>query len=169
METINSKLISWASILDEKTRAQAISTSRLPFIHPHIALMPDAHLGLGATVGSVIPTLGAILPAAVGVDIGCGMIAVRTQYALTDLPGDRKPLRQGIERAVPLSAGHNNREISASAAPRLAELRELAAKAGFDPARYTPKWELQLGSRNYADDQLTEIPEGESVRGSFAF
>jgi tRNA-splicing ligase RtcB (3'-phosphate/5'-hydroxy nucleic acid ligase) len=146
METINSRLISWASILDEQTRAQAVSTSRLPFIHPHIALMPDAHLGLGATVGSVIPTLGAILPAAVGVDIGCGMIAVRTQYGLSDLPADRKPLREDIERAVPLSAGHNNRQITASAEPRLAELRALAAKAGFDPARYTAKWELQLGS-----------------------
>ena len=52
----------------------------MPFIYPHLALMPDAHLGKGATVGSVIPTLGAIIPAAVGVDIGCGMIAVRTQY-----------------------------------------------------------------------------------------
>jgi tRNA-splicing ligase RtcB len=146
VETINSRLISWASILDEQTRAQAVSTSRLPFIHPHIALMPDAHLGMGATVGSVIPTLGAILPAAVGVDIGCGMIAVRTQYVLPDLPADRRPLREGIERAVPLSAGHNNRQITASAEPRLAELRGLAAKAGFDPARYTAKWELQLGS-----------------------
>ena len=164
METINSKLISWASILDEKTRAQAISTSRLPFIHPHIALMPDAHLGLGATVGSVIPTLGAILPAAVGVDIGCGMIAVRTQYALTDLPGDRKPLRQGIERAVPLSAGHNNREISASAGPRLAELRVLAAKAGFDPAQYAAKWELQLGSLGSGNHFIEVcVDEGDAV------
>jgi tRNA-splicing ligase RtcB len=146
METINSRLISWASILDEQTRAQAVSTSRLPFIHPHIALMPDAHLGLGATVGSVIPTLGAIMPAAVGVDIGCGMIAVRTQYAITDLPADRKPLRKGIERAVPLSAGHYNREVTETAAARLAELRALAAKAGFDPAQYAANWELQLGS-----------------------
>ena len=76
METINSKLINWASILDDKTREQALATARLPFIYPHLALMPDAHLGKGATVGSVIPTLGAIIPAAVGVDIGCGMIAV---------------------------------------------------------------------------------------------
>ncbi|HCN22859.1 MAG TPA: RNA-splicing ligase RtcB, partial [Arthrobacter bacterium] len=75
METINSKLISWASILDAKTREQALATSTLPFIYPHLALMPDAHLGKGATVGSVIPTLHAIIPAAVGVDIGCGMIA----------------------------------------------------------------------------------------------
>lgn len=146
METINSKLINWASILDDKTREQALTTSQLPFIYPHLALMPDAHLGKGATVGSVIPTLNAVIPAAVGVDIGCGMIAVRTQYSLKDLPNDRRKLREGIERAVPLSAGHNNRTVLPSAAPRVAELKALAAKAGFDPAQYVPKWDLQLGS-----------------------
>lgn len=146
METINSKLLNWASILDEKTREQAVMTSQLPFIYPHLALMPDAHLGKGATVGSVIPTLGAIIPAAVGVDIGCGMIAVRTQYALKDLPKDRKKLREDIERAIPLSAGHNNRKVLPTAEPRITELKKLAAKAGFDPGRYVEKWELQLGS-----------------------
>ncbi|MGP4031734.1 RtcB family protein [Pseudarthrobacter sp. 1C304] len=146
MEVINSKLYSWASILDDKTREQALATAQLPVIWPHLALMPDAHLGLGATVGSVIPTLGAVIPAAVGVDIGCGMIAVRTQYAVGDLPKDRKPLRVGIERAVPLSAGHYNHRISPTAAPRIAELRRLSEKAGFDPARYAANWELQLGS-----------------------
>jgi tRNA-splicing ligase RtcB len=146
VETINSKLLNWASILDAATREQAVRTSGLPFIYPHLALMPDAHLGIGATVGSVIPTLHAIIPAAVGVDIGCGMIAVRTQYSLEDLPKDRKRLREDIERVIPLSAGHNNRKVLASAEPRIAELRKLAAKAGFDPARYVKKWDLQLGS-----------------------
>lgn len=146
METINPKLLNWASILDEKTREQAVMTSQLPFIYPHLALMPDAHLGLGATVGSVIPTLGAIIPAAVGVDIGCGMIAVRTQYALKDLPKNRKTLREDIERAIPLSAGHNNRTVLPTAEPRIAELKRLAAKAGFNPGQYVEKWELQLGS-----------------------
>jgi tRNA-splicing ligase RtcB len=117
METISPKLLNWASILDDKTREQAVMTAGLPFIYPHLALMPDAHLGKGATVGSVIPTLHAIIPAAVGVDIGCGMIAVRTQYSLTDLPKDRKKLREDIERAVPLSAGHNNRTVLATAEP----------------------------------------------------
>jgi tRNA-splicing ligase RtcB (3'-phosphate/5'-hydroxy nucleic acid ligase) len=102
METINPKLLNWASILDPQTREQAVKASTLPFIYPHLALMPDAHLGKGATVGSVIPTLHAIMPAAVGVDIGCGMIAVRTQYSLKDLPKDRKKLREDIERAIPL-------------------------------------------------------------------
>jgi tRNA-splicing ligase RtcB len=146
VETINSRLINWASILDDKTREQALATSRLPFIYPHLALMPDAHLGKGATVGSVIPTLGAIIPAAVGVDIGCGMIAVRTQYSVNDLPRDRKRLREAIERAIPLSAGHNNRTVAITAVPRIGELKKLAEKAGFNPAQYTGKWELQLGS-----------------------
>src|SRR5680860_1471860 len=105
MEQISKRLWNWASILEEKTRAQAELTATMPFIFPHVALMPDAHLGMGATVGSVIPTLGAVIPAAVGVDIGCGMIAVRTQFVASDLPEDRAPLRESIERAVPLSAG----------------------------------------------------------------
>ncbi|KRE79542.1 RtcB family protein [Arthrobacter sp. Soil763] len=146
MEAINSRLLSWASILDEETRRQALATATLPFIYPHLALMPDAHLGKGATVGSVIPTVGAIIPAAVGVDIGCGMIAVRTQYTQQDLPKDLARLRVAIERAVPLSAGHFNRSVTATARPRLVELRRMAAAAGFDPARYAANWELQLGS-----------------------
>lgn len=146
METINSRLKNWASILDEKTREQAITASKMPFVFPHLALMPDAHLGKGATVGSVIPTLGAIIPAAVGVDIGCGMIAVKTQYGAHQLPTDRKPLREDIERAIPLSAGRYNRKVVATAAPRIAELKALAAEAGFDPGSYAGNWELQLGT-----------------------
>jgi tRNA-splicing ligase RtcB len=147
METLTPTLISWASILEDNTRAQAEQTARMPFIHPHVALMPDAHLGLGATVGSVIPTVGAIIPAAVGVDIGCGMIAVRTQYATTDLPADRKPVRPAIERAVPLNAGAANRTISREHTERrLEQLRALATEAGFDPASYAARWELQLGT-----------------------
>lgn len=100
MEQISRSLMNWASIMEPNTRDQAINTSRMPFIHPHLALMPDAHLGKGATVGSVIPTLDAVIPAAVGVDIGCGMIAVRTQYSVDDLPADRAAVRVSIERAI---------------------------------------------------------------------
>jgi len=71
MEKLNARLLNWAPITNSQTREQAITTSTMPFIYPHLALMPDAHLGKGATVGSVI---GTIRPAAVGVDIGCGMI-----------------------------------------------------------------------------------------------
>jgi tRNA-splicing ligase RtcB len=147
MDTLSPKLLSWASILDPGTRAQAETTATMPFIHPHLALMPDAHLGLGATVGSVIPTLRAIMPAAVGVDIGCGMIAVRTPYDVADLPADRRPLREAIERAVPLSAGAANRTIDRDhTRARLDVLAREAAEAGFDPASYAKRWELQLGT-----------------------
>ncbi|GAA3526628.1 RtcB family protein [Nocardioides daeguensis] len=147
MEKITPKLLSWASILEQGTRDQAMTTARMPFIHPHLALMPDAHLGLGATVGSVIPTLGAIIPAAVGVDIGCGMIAVRTRFTADQLPADRRALREAIERAVPVSAGAANRTISREHTERrLAELTTLAEQAGFEPGRYAKQWELQLGT-----------------------
>jgi hypothetical protein len=79
VEQISKRLFSWASILEPQAREQAERTAAMPFVWPHLALMPDAHHGKGATVGSVIPTLGAIIPAAVGVDIGCGMIACRTR------------------------------------------------------------------------------------------
>ncbi|WP_210602789.1 RtcB family protein [Brevibacterium oceani] len=147
MDTLSKRLISWASLLDEKTLEQAHTTARMPFIYPHLALMPDAHLGKGATVGSVIPTLGAIIPAAVGVDIGCGMIAVRTQFTRAQLEArDLTGLREAIERAVPTSAGAYNRKIVATAAPRITELEELAEKAGFDPGEYAGHWRHQLGS-----------------------
>ena len=147
MEKLSNRLLSWASIIDEKTLDQARTASGMPFIHPHLALMPDAHLGKGATVGSVIPTLGAIMPAAVGVDIGCGMIAVRTQFTKAQLLGrDLGTLREQIERAIPLSAGRENRKVVATAEPRIAELEELAAKNEFDPARYAGHWRNQVGS-----------------------
>ncbi|WP_337002927.1 MULTISPECIES: RtcB family protein [unclassified Microbacterium] len=147
MERLSARLLSWASLIDEKTLAQAHTTARMPFIHPHLALMPDAHLGKGATVGSVIPTLGAIIPAAVGVDIGCGMIAVRTQFTKGDLDGrDLADLRGQIERAIPLSAGRYNRKVVTTAEPRIAALEALAEKNGFDPAQYAGNWRLQLGT-----------------------
>ncbi|WIA96434.1 RtcB family protein [Curtobacterium sp. MCBA15_004] len=151
MEQITKRLMNWASILEPNTREQAERLSRMPFVHPHVALMPDAHLGKGATVGSVIPTAGAIIPAAVGVDIGCGMIAVRTQWTESDFrdtlgPDGLKDLRERIERAVPLSAGKYNQRVEYSAVPRLIDLELLADNAGFDPAAYAPNWQLQLGT-----------------------
>jgi tRNA-splicing ligase RtcB len=143
---VNKRLMNWASIIEPATLAQAEATAALPFIHPHVALMPDAHLGKGATVGSVIPTLGAIIPAAVGVDIGCGMAAVRTQYHRDELRGDLSRLREAIERAIPLSAGKYNTALTPTATQRVEQLTKAAEKAGFDPARYAGNWALQLGS-----------------------
>ena len=88
MEQLTPTLYNWASILDPQTSAQAHKTATMPFIHPHLALMPDAHLGKGATVGSVVAMRDAVSPAAVGVDIGCGMQAVRTSLTSADLPED---------------------------------------------------------------------------------
>ena len=87
--------------LEDEARAQLLRTSQMPFIFKHMAVMPDVHLGKGSTIGSVIPTQGAIIPAAVGVDIGCGMMAVRTSLAAADLPDNLHALRTAIEIAVP--------------------------------------------------------------------
>jgi tRNA-splicing ligase RtcB len=146
MHRVNDRLVNWASIIEPGTLAQAEATASLPFIFPHVALMPDAHLGKGATVGSVIPTLGAIIPAAVGVDIGCGMAAVRTQYHRDELRPNRADLREAIERAVPLSAGSYNTTLTASASRRVDTLTKAAEQARFDPARYAGNWALQLGT-----------------------
>lgn len=146
MKKITDRLFSWASILEENTLEQARTASTMPFIYPHLALMPDAHLGRGATVGSVIPTRDAIMPAAVGVDIGCGMIAVKTQWTKDDVRDDLASLRVQIERAIPLSAGGYNRKIVGTAQPRVAELTNMAHEIGLEPGAYAKNWELQVGS-----------------------
>jgi tRNA-splicing ligase RtcB (3'-phosphate/5'-hydroxy nucleic acid ligase) len=87
--------------VEDQARQQLANTARLPFIFKHVAAMPDVHLGKGSTIGSVIPTKGAIIPAAVGVDIGCGMMACKTTLSATDLPDNLGPMRTAIERAVP--------------------------------------------------------------------
>ena len=149
-EQINDKLISWASILEEKTRAQAIETSSMPFIMPHVALMPDAHFGKGSTVGSVIPTVGYIMPACVGVDIGCGMIAVRTQFSYAqvlravDHDQPLSYLRESIERAVPLGFNYNT-TLTDSAQRRANTLTQWDGYAGHID-EIAPQWDLQLGS-----------------------
>jgi len=145
MEQISKRLMSWASILEDKTREQAVTTSLMPFIYPHVALMPDAHLGKGATVGSVIPTLGAIIPAAVGVDIGCGMMAVRTAHRAEDLPVDRRALHAEISNVIPLSAGKYNGAIHSDGTQ--ARISALESLGGIEQAEaIAPNWRLQMGS-----------------------
>ena len=87
--------------VEAKAKEQLANTARMPFVFKHLAAMPDVHVGIGATVGSVLATKGAIIPAAVGVDIGCGMMATQTTLTASDLPESLGKLRSRIERAVP--------------------------------------------------------------------
>jgi tRNA-splicing ligase RtcB (3'-phosphate/5'-hydroxy nucleic acid ligase) len=96
--------------LEDSALEQLLNASTMPFIHKHIAVMPDVHKGIGATVGSVIATKGAIIPAAVGVDIGCGMVAVKTSLKASQLPDNLSKLRSEIEAHVPHGRTNNGKE-----------------------------------------------------------
>jgi tRNA-splicing ligase RtcB (3'-phosphate/5'-hydroxy nucleic acid ligase) len=99
--------------VEDAAREQLARTSTMPFIFRHLAVMPDVHLGKGSTVGSVIPTLRAVIPAAVGVDIGCGMMAARTTLSASDLPDSLSGIRSAIERAVPHGRSPGKRDPGA--------------------------------------------------------
>ncbi|AHB79621.1 RtcB-like RNA ligase [Mycobacterium phage Validus] len=145
---VNERLINFASEVDDETLAQAQQIADLPFVHPHVALMPDAHYGKGSSVGTVIPTEGAVIPAAVGVDIGCGMIAARTVYTAADLEGRQlADLRASIESAIPMSAGGYNKSLDrfAFTGPRLDWLQLVATRFEVDLS-HSPKWREQLGT-----------------------
>ncbi|MGW4474721.1 RtcB family protein [Nonomuraea sp. NPDC004354] len=105
-------LLSWASEIDEGAIMQAARAARLPIVSGHVALMPDAHVGIGATVGSVIPTKNAIIPAAVGVDIGCGMVATETTLTAADLPDTLAALMPMVERRIPAGVGKGHDDPS---------------------------------------------------------
>lgn len=151
------KLLNFASHIDDNTIEQAKQTAAMPFVHPHVALMPDAHSGKGSAVGTVIPTLNAVIPAAVGVDIGCGMIAARTDYTAADISSlDLAALRESIESAIPLSPGNYNRSTDRFpfTEARIEALQNLAwpGDDGQDLTHrnvdlsHSPKWREQLGS-----------------------
>lgn len=137
--------------VDEPTRGQLSQVAGLPVVFHHVAAMPDVHLGLGATVGSVIPTLGAVIPAAVGVDIGCGMIAQRLSLGAGELPESLRGARRAIERVVPVGFESHR----ASDAP-VREAEPLAPGIGKLVERYPDlarrvrdwqsKWRCQLGT-----------------------
>lgn len=105
--------------VDEKSKDQLLRTAQMPFIYKWMAVMPDVHFGLGATIGSVIPTKGAIIPAAVGVDIGCGMMAARTSLTASDLPDNLHALRTELERLIPhgMTKGRGRRDRGSWANP----------------------------------------------------
>lgn len=113
---VRDKLLSWGSDVEWGTIEQAAKTARLPFVEGHVALMPDAHIGIGSTVGSVIPTKNAIMPAAVGVDIGCGMIAAETSLKASDLGDSIDRLMPLIERRVPAGVGKGREHAIADGA-----------------------------------------------------
>lgn len=115
MEWLSDKIAAWPVDFDVETVAQARRLSKLPILAGHLALMPDAHLGKGATVGSVIPTVGAVVPAAVGVDLGCGMIAVRTDLVADDLPDDMSSIVDAFERSCPAGVGVGHDEATKAA------------------------------------------------------
>src|SRR5438876_1265181 len=112
---INPKLLSWASEIDPETIRQAEKTARLPTIAGHVALMADAHVGIGATVGSVIPTKNAVIPSAVGVDIGCGMVAAELDVTADRLPDSLEPLLGRIEKAIPAGVGQGHDRVARNA------------------------------------------------------
>lgn len=145
----------WTRDIDAEALQQLLNVASLPIVHGHVAAMPDVHAGIGATVGSVIPTRGAIIPAAVGVDIGCGMNAVRTSLRADQLPDNLRPLRMAIEAAVPV--GFNQHEASrmrGSALQRQGRVLSdrLDVVVGKHPGlmkmqrRFTETWLCQIGT-----------------------
>ena len=148
MYEINDRAVAWLppEEIEESSLNQIEMVSRMPFVFRHVAVMPDCHLGMGATVGSVIPTVGAIIPAAVGVDIGCGMVAVRTSLTRDDLPEDLSGIREGIERRIPLAAGGANRRLTESAAERVAQIEESAGDRLSFYDKVKRDWREQLGT-----------------------
>ncbi len=137
--------------VEATARQQLVNVSRLPIVHHHIAAMPDVHLGIGATVGSVIPTLRAIIPAAVGVDIGCGMIA--TRLSLTGNDFDERKLKKvfdQISRDVPVGFGqHNDRDVRSDAAKKFQKgLKRILEKHPGIQKRVGKhsRWTHQLGT-----------------------
>ena len=147
MQQINDKTVvflPWDGI-EPAAQQQILNTSSMPFVFKHVAVMPDCHYGKGATVGTVLATTGAIIPAAVGVDIGCGMIAVRTSLKRSDIP-DAAKVRDGIERRVPMSAGKNNQKLTATAVHRVQALERLANAMKATPDQYDKNWKLALGT-----------------------
>ena len=146
--TINDKLVSWASEIDAQTIRQAEKAARMPIVHGHVALMPDAHVGMGATVGSVIPTRDAVIPSAVGVDIGCGMIAAELDVTADQLPDSLEPLLGRIERAIPAGVGRGHHRVARKADQWLAADKPVTDLSAVKAAKATKQFGT-LGSGNH--------------------
>lgn len=151
MYKIGEKIITFLPPEDIEVGAleQIKNTSELPFLFHHVAVMPDTHYGKGATIGTVLASRGAVVPAAVGVDIGCGMIAVKTTLEKEELSKEvLEKIKLGIERRIPMSAGKFNSKITETAQSRIFELERLATDTigneHYD--KISPNWRNQLGT-----------------------
>lgn len=156
----NGRVLCWASLIESGTLDQCKHLASLQFVTPHVAVMPDAHLGKGAAVGSVVPTVDAVIPSAVGVDLGCGMIAVRTNVSEAEIKfwvadgHALEDLRDKVEDAIPLSAGNYNKRITRShTRSRIHELDMLLRELDVSfkdfngkTLRNTDNWREQLGT-----------------------
>lgn len=147
MYKISEKIITFLppEEIEDEAMEQIKNTASTPCLFHHIAVMPDTHYGKGSTVGTVLPTRGAIIPAAVGVDIGCGMIAVKTNLTKEQL-GDLSVIRHSIERSIPMSAGKFNRDITPSAKERIDILTGLVKEVDLNKKFGTTSWQHQLGT-----------------------
>lgn len=151
MQELTPKLKSWASVIEPQALAQAAQAAEVPVVDPWLSLMPDVHAGIGSTVGSVIPTVDAIIPAAVGVDIGCGMRAVKTTLTIPDL-GDLRRLRGTIERNIPRGNGPGgahppeSRQELPGPVKHAVSILEQQIPQHMDPDAISPFWRGQLGT-----------------------
>ena len=149
MEKIGEKItafVPWEEI-EAEAQQQVLNVAEMPFV-TRVAVMPDCHYGMGATIGTVMSTKGAVIPAAVGVDIGCGMIAVETTIKSHDAEQLSK-VRQGLERRIPMSAGKFKEKISVTAQKRIDELEALAVSNGAGIGFYdaiAKNWRHQVGT-----------------------
>ena len=165
VETVNDKAVvflPWNTI-EPEAQQQILNTASMPFVFKHVAVMPDCHYGKGATVGTVLATQGAVIPAAVGVDIGCGMIAVRTPLERADIAAP-SAVRAGIERRIPMNAGKNNTKLTATAAERVRTLEVLAKQTRATSDEYDRNGRLALGTLGGGNHFIELAEDGDGRR-----
>lgn len=150
LQTAHAPVKIYTGDIDAQSMQQLKNIASLPIIHHHVAAMPDVHLGIGATVGSVIPTLGAIIPSAVGVDIGCGMSAARLSLTADDLPDSLKRIRSAVESVVPVGFDQHQYPVDTAALvelePEFERIRARAPEIDKRIKRAAQKFACQLGT-----------------------
>ena len=160
----DNKVLSWATELDGETMAQAQRTAALPFVHEPLALMADAHLGMGATIGSVVATESSIIPAAVGVDIGCGMVAQRTVFDREQVDPHLQTIHDRITRAVPSGqprrgnkrAGSHERPVRSKTLDRLIRTAPEVRSERFNPGKIAAQFGTLGGGNHFIELTVDE-------------